>query len=388
MNAKYYMPTRVVAGSGCVRESAALLKRLGSRALVMTGARSARQNGALADVEAALDSQGIGHELFDRVEANPGIGNCREAARAAIEAGAEFVVGIGGGSPLDAAKVAALMARDELPGAEVFGGAYPKGALPVVAVPTTAGTGSEVTQYAILTNDAIESKTSVSSDLIFPALAFLDAKYTATLSARAAASTAMDALSHAVESYLSLRSDELSRAAAREALRLLGRAMPSLAAAAAAAAADEAARWDLLIGSNLAGAAIAQSGTTVVHAMGYSLTYFKGIEHGRANGLLLGAYLEFIEGERPREVREVLDALGWRDSAAFRGVLDSLLGEREGLDEAELEKFSAMAAAAKHALYTARKTGAAEVRRIFEDSMRRSARGGSGGASAARGAGR
>jgi len=174
MNLKYYMPTKVIAGPGCVAANAGLFPKYGSRALVMTGRTSAKKNGSLKDVEAALSSQGIEHSLFDRGDSNPGIANCRAAAEAARDFRADFIVGIGGGSPLDAAKAAAILARNELTDAQVFGGEYPAGALPLVAIPTTAGTGSEVTQYAILTNDSIESKSSISSELIFPVLAFLD----------------------------------------------------------------------------------------------------------------------------------------------------------------------------------------------------------------------
>jgi alcohol dehydrogenase class IV len=372
MNVKYYMPTKVIAGRGCVKSSAALLSKYGKRALVMTGKGSAKRNGSLRDVEEALASRGIGCALFDGVESNPGIANCREAARAARDARADFIIGIGGGSPLDAAKAAAILALNELADAELFGGEYPKGALPVVALPTTAGTGSEVTQYAILTNDAIESKSSISWEGIFPALAFLDAEYTATLDARVAANTAMDALSHAVEGYLSLRSDPWSRAIAYEALRLFGRSLPELAKGER----GEGLRSELLLASDMAGAVIAQTGTTIVHAMGYSLTYFKGIDHGRANGLLLGPYLEFIGAEKPDAVREVLSALGWPDLAAFDRVLDSLLGEREEIGASELEKFVGIAKKAKHVGYTARKAGEAEIRGLFEKGLRSSGRDG------------
>jgi alcohol dehydrogenase class IV len=373
MNVRYYMPTRVIAGPGCVRANAGLLSRCGERALVMTGRGSARMNGSLRDVEGALASQGIGFALFDGVESNPGIPNCREAARAARDSRAGFIVGIGGGSPLDAAKAAALLAKNELADEEVFGGEYPGGALPVVAVPTTAGTGSEVTQYAILTNDSIQSKSSISSERIFPVLAFLDSAYTATLDRRVAVNTAMDALSHAVEGYLSLRSDPWSRALAYEALRVFGRSLPALAGGAG----DERLRSELLLAADMAGAVIAQTGTTIVHAMGYSLTYFKGIDHGRANGLLLGPYLGLIAEAKPDAVREVLDALGCAELAAWEGLLDSLLGERESLAPGELERFTGIALKTKHVGNTARPVGEAEIRSLYERGLRSAGRGGS-----------
>jgi alcohol dehydrogenase class IV len=365
LNVRFCLPTRVIAGKGCVREQAGLLAGVGARALIITGACSSKENGSEKDIEEALASQGIAFSLFDRVESNPGIASCRLAAKAARLFKADFIVGIGGGSPLDAAKAAAILARNNLGDQELFRGNYPNGALPVVAVPTTAGTGSEVTQYAILTNDAIESKSSISWEGVFPVLAFLDSAYTASLPHRVAVSSALDALSHAVEGYLAVKSDPWSRALAYEALRSLGKALPRLATGAR----DEALRSELLIAANMAGAVIAQTGTTIVHAMGYSLTYFKGIDHGRANGLLLGPYLEFIAEARPDGVREVLTALGLPDFPACRGLLDSLLGERERLAPEDIRKFTEMALRTRHASNTARQVGGPEIEDLYARSL-------------------
>ena len=361
MDIKFYLPTRVVAGPGCIVANAQLFARYGKRALVMTGARSAKGNGSLADVQRALDSQGIAYALFDKVESNPGIANCREAASHARLFKADFIVGIGGGSPLDAAKAAAVLARNELSDAEVFRNDYPGGALPVVAVPTTAGTGSEVTQYAILTNDAIESKSSISWEGIFPALAFLDSVYTASLPHRVAVNTALDALSHAIEGYLAVKADSWSRAVAYEALRVFGKALPRLADGYY----GEDLRSELLLAANMAGAVIAQTATTIVHAMGYSLTYFKDIDHGRANGLLLAPYLDFVATASPDGVREVLAALGCRDLEAFADFLGSLLGERESISPDEIRKFTAIALKTKHVSNTARIPGEADIKELY-----------------------
>ncbi len=366
MNVKYFMPTRVVAGKGCIVANASLFSRLGKRALVMTGKSSAKKCGAGADVERALAAQGIACGLFDGVEPNPGIANCRAAAKAARAFKADFIVGIGGGSPLDAAKAVALLARNELADEAIFKGDYPNAALPIVAVPTTAGTGSEVTQYAILTNDAIESKSSISWDGCFPTLAFLDSSYTVSLPRGTAVNTALDALSHAVEGYLALKSDAWSRAIAYEALRVFGNALPRLADGYN----DEDLRSELLLAANMAGVVIAQTATTIVHAMGYSLTYFKGIDHGRANGLLLAPYLDFIVEARPQGVREVLDALGCRDVGRFAELLGSLLGERESISQDEIRKFSAIAIKTKHVVNTARGTGKADIESLYAKGLR------------------
>jgi alcohol dehydrogenase class IV len=365
VNVKYYLPTRVIAGRGCVAANAALLSKLGKRALIMTGRSSAKLNGSGRDMEEALSSQGIAFSLFDQVESNPDIENCRLAAKVAGLFKADFIVGIGGGSPLDAAKAAAILARNDLRDDEVFGNAYAKGALPVVAVPTTAGTGSEVTQYAILTNDRIESKSSISWEGVFPAIAFLDGAYTASLPHRVAVNTALDALSHAVEGYLAVKSDPWSRALAYEALRIFGRALPRLADGAG----DDSLRDELLLAANMAGAVIAQTATTIVHAMGYSLTYFKDIDHGRANGLLLGTYLRFIAEAKPEGVREVTAALGFSRLDGLEYLLDSLLGEREAISPEEIRKFTGIALKTKHVANTARSLGEADIESLYKKSL-------------------
>lgn len=349
MRAKFYLPTRVIAGPGCVKANAAALGALGSRAVVVTGKSSSKENGSLSDVEEALGSRGVAYAVYDGIGPNPGLEDCRGAARTIRAFDADFLVAIGGGSPLDAAKAAAILARNELSDDEAFSGNYPRGALPIAAVPTTAGTGSEVTQYAILTNDKAGTKSSIAWEGIFPAVAFLDARYLARLPRQVRINTALDALSHAAEGYLSLRADDWSRALAAEALRILGRALPKLALGESGSDLDEA----LLLAANLAGAVIAQTATTAVHAMGYSLTYRKGIDHGRANGLLLGAFLDYARGTAPEASQAVLRLTGFEDAAGFKALLDRLLGKRESLSAMELREFAAMASKTKHIANTA-----------------------------------
>ena len=366
MNLRYYLPTRVIAGKGCIVANAPLLAKLGGRALVMTGKASAKKNGSERDAISALESQGIAYSLFDGVEPNPDVANCRAAAALARMFKADFIVGIGGGSPLDAAKAAALLARNDLSDAEVFRSDYRNAALPVVAVPTTAGTGSEVTQYAILTNDSIESKSSISWEGCFPVLAFLDSAYTATLSHRTAVNTALDALSHAVEGYLAVKSDGWSRALAYEAMRAFGKTLPRLADGFYGGDL----RAELLLAANMAGAVIAQTATTIVHAMGYSLTYFKNIDHGRANGLLLAPYLDFVVAANPEGVREVLAAVGCRDLEAFDDLLGDLLGERETISPDEIRRFTAIALKTKHVGNTARSPEESDIKSLYAKGLR------------------
>ncbi|MDR3130325.1 MAG: iron-containing alcohol dehydrogenase [Treponema sp.] len=344
----YYMPTKIVGGENCLVENAPLLKELGKKALLVTGRTSAKKNGSLEDAVKALESNGQGYALFDQAPANPKPECAYEAAALARREACDFVIALGGGSPMDLGKAAAALAVNSIPPDSLFTTPIAK-ALPLAAVPTTAGTGSEVTQYAILTNDAAQSKSSLSSPALFPRAAFLDARYLLTLSRNASINTALDALSHAVEGMLGARASAFTDAAAKSCVRTFAECLPALKSGRLE---DPAVREKLLYAAAQAGMVIANTGTIVVHAMGYSLTYFRNIDHGRANGLLLGAYLRVVQRKEKTvgadRVGGILDALGMKSLDEFDAALDALLGEREKFSAAEIEQYAETAIHAKH----------------------------------------
>lgn len=358
MNFSYFMPTKVVCGRDCVTASAAEFAPLGTHALIVTGKSSAK-NGALDDVLTALEKNGQRATVFDRVIPNPTIACVREGIALLVSAGADFVVAVGGGSPMDAAKAIATLAVQERSDEEIFAGGYAPAALPMAHIPTTAGTGSEVTPYAILTNDFKETKTSITSPAMFPRVAFLDGKYMKDLPTMSAVNTAMDAFSHAVEGMLSRNATPMSDMLARESLHIL---YPLLKKTMGETTDEE--RDKLLYASMLAGMTIAQSGTTAVHGMGYCLTYFHGVDHGRANGLLLGETLRLCREKGVPALSEILAACG----DTLEGVcatLDALLGTRENLPEAELSEFARRSAKNKNIKKSAYEPTEKELERIF-----------------------
>ena len=212
----YYMPTKVFFGKACVAQSGDVLADLGRKALLVTGRHSAKVNGSQAAVVEKLDELGISWFLFDEVENNPSVATIRKAAAFASEKGVDFVIGIGGGSPMDAAKAIALVCTNELDDEHLFMGPYRK-PLPIVAVPTTAGTGSEVTKVSVLTNPKAGTKQSINTPLIFPTYAFVDPAFTESVPETVTVDTAIDALSHAVEGYMSTASTPMSDVWAEEA---------------------------------------------------------------------------------------------------------------------------------------------------------------------------
>ena len=226
---KHFMPVRLCTGEHSVAENAELFQHCGSRCMIVTGKTSAVKSGALDDVAGVLKRCGIPYRVFDEISQNPSVDSCIRAGRAAGDFGADFVVGIGGGSALDAAKAAAVFAAN---GSLDENGFYAKNwdadPLPILLVGTTAGTGSEVTKVSVLT-DSKGRKHSIHDDRLFAAAAFGDARYTMALPQPVTLSTGIDVLSHCAESWFNRKADEVSRAFAVRGIRLLYE--PLLAAA-------------------------------------------------------------------------------------------------------------------------------------------------------------
>ncbi len=322
----YHMPTKIYAGESALLQNADALI-LGARAMIVTGKTSGKASGALSDVLAVLEARGIPSLVYDKIENNPTIESTAEGGRAAAEFGADFLIGIGGGSPLDAAKAIAVYAQN--PPCEgspfqlydIFGGVFKNRPLPMAAIPTTAGTGSETTPYSILTLHDIENKKSFSSPEVFYKVAFLDGRYTENLPLQVARNTAVDALCHLWEGFTCRRASLASDYIALEGLRLLGRQLAFLENGKLSLESRTLLLWAACLG----GIVISQTGTTIVHSMGYPLTYYKNIPHGLANGLLLGEYLRRANEVCPEKIRQGLAAMGLSDLDALCAYLAAIL---------------------------------------------------------------
>lgn len=263
---------------------------LGPKVLIVTDP-GLRRLGLAEPAIAALTKAGHEVVVFDQVEADPSVSTVMAAVTAGRAAGVTGLVGFGGGSSLDVAKVAALLLGSDQPLDEAWGVGNARGPrLPLVLVPTTAGTGSEVTPVAILTVGG-EEKRGVSSSWLLPDIALLDAELTLGLPASITAATGVDAMVHAIEAYASssLNNNPLSKVLAREALRLLGANIE----AAVADGQNVAAREAMLLGSMMAGQAFANSPVAAVHALAYPVGGIFHIPHGLSNALVLTAVLRF-----------------------------------------------------------------------------------------------
>lgn len=282
-------PSLRVARGGAGR-LASFVRELGcSKALVVTDEGLLRA-GLLQAPLAGFANLGLGYQLFSGVAADPPEAVIHEAAAAVVESGADCVVGFGGGSSMDAAKLAALLARGTQPLAEAYGVGNAKGPrLPLILVPTTAGTGSEVTPISIVTTGEGEKK-GVVSPLLLPDIALLDAELTLGLPAHITAATGIDAMVHAIEAFTTARlKNPISDCLAGQALRLLSGAIKQ----ACTVPSDLQAREDMLLGACLAGMAFANAPVAAVHALAYPVGARFHVPHGLSNSLVLAPVLRF-----------------------------------------------------------------------------------------------
>ena len=328
----YLMPTKLYFGKNCVLKNADVFKSFGKKAMIVTGHSSAKKNGSQNDIISVLEKNNIGYFVFDEIEENPMFDTVIRAGKKAVEEKTDFVIGIGGGSPMDSAKAISFLAAnpDEKP--EFLFEAGNAKHLPVIEIPTTAGTGSEVTQYAILTVPEKKTKVGISKRT-FAEAAFLDAKYFESLPVRTTRNTAVDALTHLIESYLCTEHSLMSDMTAEKGMNIF----KDCKAALIKGEFDYETREKLLTASTLAGISIAQSQTSLPHSMGYYLTYFKHLPHGPANAQFTKAYMDFVP-EQDR-VEKILSLIGFKDTADLDSFLRKLV-DRVTCTEEEINEYT------------------------------------------------
>lgn len=336
MNFKFLIPTHILFEKDCVLHHGEVFKSAGKKALIVTGKHSAKACGALDDVESSMRSQEVPYVIFDEIENNPSVETIDRAAQLARAEKVDYVVGIGGGSPIDAAKaIAVLVANPEMEVLDLFKNEFKKAA-PIIGIPTTAGTGSEVTPYSVLLRHDLKTKVSFGTVDTFPQYALVDAKYTMTLSEKSTISTAVDAFTHVLEGYLANRSTPLSDTLALEGIGYFGKVIRRLAAYHL----DELDREYLMYISLLGGMVIAQTGVTIAHGMGYCYTFFKEIPHGKANGLIMREYLKLNYSIRKEKIDKALELLQCHSIDELADLLHQMLGDAPKLSEEEIKRFT------------------------------------------------
>lgn len=321
VNMNMYMPTRLITGKGCVKASAKQIAALGEKCLIVTGKTAAKACGALDEVLEIMLENDLSYAIYDEIGQNPKIADCMEAAKVAQSLDADMIIGIGGGSPLDAAKcISVLAANPQMSQEELYSYRWENRQLPVVCVGTTAGTGSEVTKVAVMTN-LQGLKKSLNDARLYPVLSLGDYTYTMTLPELFTRSTAIDALAHCVESYFTRMANEISRCYSVRGIRIL---LPQLArmkngGTNKLTAEDREALYNASI---YGGLAIHVTGTCMPHAVGYFLSESHGIPHGTACAQFLPEFLQHNRQADP----EYCDAF-YAETGCTEAELISLIRE-------------------------------------------------------------
>lgn len=302
-------PRKIIFGRGSIDSLPSVLDSLGLKgnALIVTGTKFARSTGYLDLLSNLLKKHGDKVFVFDKVEPNPSTETIKNGAELAVKSGTNFIVAFGGGSVIDAAKAISIL---PLQGGTIEDFFYDlthrsvmPPTLPVLAIPTTCGTGSEVTKYAVITKGM--NKYTVLGDQIIPVASILDAETLKHLPSEQFAIAAMDAISHALESYYNKESNIYSEMFAVSALKiLLNNYMNGFDG-------DLDARQEMLYGSMLAGMAITMTGTTLVHALSAFITPRFNIPHGLSNSIFIDTYIRRISKSLPEMTIKLVKSLGF-----------------------------------------------------------------------------
>jgi alcohol dehydrogenase len=278
-----YMPVKTFFGENCLKKSGNEIAKFGKRALLVTGRTSAKKSGVLADLLPLLQEQNIAYTIFDEITENPQLETVHKGARLLRQKDYDLIIGIGGGSPIDAAKAISVIAANKLQGRDFYDSSKIKSAYPLIAIPTTSGTGTEVTPFSVITDAKLDKKAGFGHPLMFAKLAFLDPRYTLSLPTRITRDTAIDALSHLLEGIYSNKRNKINYPYIFKGIKLiLQNLKPCLIDPT-----NLQYRENLMLASMYGGIVIAQTSTTIQHSIGYPLTTKFGLSHGLANGIAM-----------------------------------------------------------------------------------------------------
>ncbi|MBW6515950.1 MAG: iron-containing alcohol dehydrogenase [Candidatus Cloacimonetes bacterium] len=303
---KYFMPTKIFWGKNCLQESGEFLKKIGTKPLIVTGRSSAQLSGALPELMQILYTLDFTFHHYAEIEENPELEIIHKGAEIFKAQNCDFVIGIGGGSPIDAAKAISVIAANNLKEREIYEAEKIKNAFPIIAIPTTSGTGTEVTPYSVVSDREQKKKAGFGNPLMFPALTFCDPKYTFSLPEKVTIDTALDALSHLLEGiYSKKRCDFLFPLIFNGIKTIIDNLQPTLSDPK-----NFYFREKLMSASLYGGFVIAQSSTTLQHSIGYPLTTHYGLSHGLANGIVMQQIMELYHPAIENELISLFRYLG------------------------------------------------------------------------------
>lgn len=320
----FVIPNHTVVGTNVLGEAAPLLKKMGNKAFIVTG-RHVAVSYMMKQLTALLDKNGIDCVIFDGITGEPTDTMIENGVEMLKSSGCDFIIGIGGGSPLDSAKAIAAMAVNEGSIADYNGKEITGEILPLAAIPTTAGTGSEATKFTVITDSEKGIKMLLKGDVLVPKLAIVDSSFTVGAPKSVTSATGLDALTHAVEAYTSRKAFSMTDTLAVSAVKRIMKYLPI----AYREPDNSLAREQMSIAALEAGICINNSSVTIVHGMSRPIGALFHVPHGMSNAMLLkeclsfavsGAYEKFANLGRETGVASDSDS----DETAAEKFIDSL----------------------------------------------------------------
>lgn len=320
----FVIPNHTVVGTNVLGEAAPLLKKMGNKAFIVTG-RHVAVSDMMKQLTALLDENGIDCVIFDGITGEPTDTMIENGVEMLKSSGCDFIIGIGGGSPLDSAKAIAAMAVNEGSIADYNGKEITGEILPLAAIPTTAGTGSEATKFTVITDSEKGIKMLLKGDVLVPKLAIVDSSFTVGAPKSVTSATGLDALTHAVEAYTSRKVFSMTDTLAVSAVKRIMKYLPI----AYREPDNSLAREQMSIAALEAGICINNSSVTIVHGMSRPIGALFHVPHGMSNAMLLkeclsfavsGAYEKFANLGRETGVASDSDS----DETAAEKFIDSL----------------------------------------------------------------
>lgn len=320
----FVIPNHTVVGTNVLGEAALLLKKMGNKAFIVTG-RHVAVSDMMKQLTALLDENGIDCVIFDGITGEPTDTMIENGVEMLKSSGCDFIIGIGGGSPLDSAKAIAAMAVNEGSIADYNGKEITGEILPLAAIPTTAGTGSEATKFTVITDSEKGIKMLLKGDVLVPKLAIVDSSFTVGAPKSVTSATGLDALTHAVEAYTSRKAFSMTDTLAVSAVKRIMKYLPI----AYKEPDNSLAREQMSIAALEAGICINNSSVTIVHGMSRPIGALFHVPHGMSNAMLLkeclsfavsGAYEKFANLGRETGVASDSDS----DETAAEKFIDSL----------------------------------------------------------------
>jgi len=345
MNFDFYLPVEIIFGRGRIKSLGEVAKRYGYRAIIITGRKSAKENGALEKALGSLKSWGVEKVIvYDKVEPNPTDKIVNEASQIVVEEKIDYIVGLGGGSALDTAKAVSIVSSNEGYAWDYVN--YPEGPRlipylnrPVICIPTTAGTGSEVNRYSVISNPIRKEKLVISHSLNYPKVALIDPELCLSMSPKLTAITGVDAFIHALESLTNKVENVFADELAIRALRIIKEWLP----VAVSEPSNLKAREWMSYAAMLAGIAIDKKRVALIHGMEHPVSaHYPNIAHAEGLAALAPAITNFNYRGNPEKYALFAEIMGYepKPEKAVSAVADFLekVGMRVSLKELGVEK--------------------------------------------------